>query len=155
MLERAYASGVLTGWVTTDEADGQNRTFRGWLAAREVPHVLATRTTQAANRPSPPPAPPSQPPRTPRTRQRARTQPFLDPIHVRLYGEHRASERTHTALPRDSGQEEEREGRGLPRPEDRHGGGADEHRQHDAQAASTSARSTAADQPYVVILGGG
>jgi hypothetical protein len=30
-------------WVTADEADGQNPTFRGWLAAREVPFVLATR----------------------------------------------------------------------------------------------------------------
>jgi hypothetical protein len=50
MLERAYASGVLTGWVTTDEADGQNRTFRGWLAAREVPHVLATRNPALSER---------------------------------------------------------------------------------------------------------
>lgn len=32
------------GWVTADEAFGQNRAFRGWLAAREVPFVLATRS---------------------------------------------------------------------------------------------------------------
>ena len=44
MLARAHAAGVLDGWVTADEAFGQNRTFRGWLAAREVPFVLATRS---------------------------------------------------------------------------------------------------------------
>ena len=43
MLARAHAAGVLTGWVTVDEAYGQNPTFRGWLADREVPFVLATR----------------------------------------------------------------------------------------------------------------
>lgn len=32
------------GVVTADEAFGQNRAFRGWLAAREVPFVLATRS---------------------------------------------------------------------------------------------------------------
>ena len=51
MLERAYASGVLTGWVTADQAHGQNRTFRGWLAAREVPHVLATRNDDVLTSP--------------------------------------------------------------------------------------------------------
>ena len=44
MLARAHAAGVLHGWVTADEAFGQNRTFRSWLAAREVPFVLATRS---------------------------------------------------------------------------------------------------------------
>jgi SRSO17 transposase len=44
MLARAHAAGVLSGWVTADEAFGQNRAFRGWLAAREVPFVLATRS---------------------------------------------------------------------------------------------------------------
>ena len=45
MLERAHAAGqCLTGsWVTADEAYGQNPTFRAWLAAHEVPYVLATR----------------------------------------------------------------------------------------------------------------
>jgi SRSO17 transposase len=44
MLVRAHDAGVLSGWVTADEAFGQNRTFRGWLAARAVPFVLATRS---------------------------------------------------------------------------------------------------------------
>jgi SRSO17 transposase len=44
MLERAHAAGVLAGWVTADEAYGQNRSFRDWLAVREVPFVLATRS---------------------------------------------------------------------------------------------------------------
>jgi len=44
MLERAHAAGVLHGWVSADEAYGQNRGFRDWLAARGVPFVLATRS---------------------------------------------------------------------------------------------------------------
>lgn len=44
MLERALAAGVLSGWVTADEAYGQNPTFRRWLADRAVPFVLATRS---------------------------------------------------------------------------------------------------------------
>jgi len=44
MLERAHDAGVLAGWVTADEAYGQNRALRDWLAAREVPFVLATRS---------------------------------------------------------------------------------------------------------------
>jgi SRSO17 transposase len=44
MLERALAAGVLSGWVTADEAYGHNRGFRDWLAARAVPFVLATRS---------------------------------------------------------------------------------------------------------------
>ncbi len=44
MLARAHAAGVLRGWVTADEAYGQNREFRNWLGAREVPFVLATRS---------------------------------------------------------------------------------------------------------------
>ena len=43
MLERAHAAGVLTGWVSADEVYGQNPSFRGWLAAHQVPYVLATR----------------------------------------------------------------------------------------------------------------
>jgi SRSO17 transposase len=42
MLERAYAAGVLRGWVTADELYGQKRGIRDWLAARAVPFVLAT-----------------------------------------------------------------------------------------------------------------
>jgi hypothetical protein len=44
MLARAHAAGVLTGWVTADEAYGQHRAFRDWLATHEVPFVLATRS---------------------------------------------------------------------------------------------------------------
>ncbi len=44
MLARAHDAGVLHGWVTADEAFGQNRAFRAWLAARAVPFVLATRS---------------------------------------------------------------------------------------------------------------
>jgi hypothetical protein len=33
MLARAHDAGVLAGWVTADEAFGQNRVFRGWLGA--------------------------------------------------------------------------------------------------------------------------
>jgi SRSO17 transposase len=44
MLARTHGAGVLAGWVTADEAFGQNRALRGWLAARAVPFVLATRS---------------------------------------------------------------------------------------------------------------
>jgi SRSO17 transposase len=44
MLERALAAGVLSGWVTADEAYGQNPGFRDWLARHEVSFVLATRS---------------------------------------------------------------------------------------------------------------
>ena len=44
MLARAHNAGVLQGWVTADEAFGQNRALRGWLAARSVPFVVATRS---------------------------------------------------------------------------------------------------------------
>ena len=51
MLARAYAAGVLTGWVTADEAFGQNPTFRAWLADRAVPFVLATRNDDVLTSP--------------------------------------------------------------------------------------------------------
>lgn len=44
MLRRAHDAGVLAGWVSADEAYGQNRGFRDWLAAHAVPYVLATRS---------------------------------------------------------------------------------------------------------------
>ncbi len=44
MLARAHTAGVLSGWVTADEAFGQNRTFRSWPAAHAVPFVLVTRS---------------------------------------------------------------------------------------------------------------
>ena len=44
MLTRARDASGLSGWVTADEAYGQNPGFRDWLAAHEVPYVLATRS---------------------------------------------------------------------------------------------------------------
>lgn len=44
MLARAQAAGTLAGWVTADEAYGQNPGFRDWLASHEVSFVLATRS---------------------------------------------------------------------------------------------------------------
>ncbi len=41
MLERALDAGVPVGWVTADEAYGQDKRLRVWLEARRVPHVLA------------------------------------------------------------------------------------------------------------------
>jgi SRSO17 transposase len=44
MLERVHAAGRLSDcWFTADEAFGQNPGLRDWLAARQVPYVLATR----------------------------------------------------------------------------------------------------------------
>jgi SRSO17 transposase len=51
MLARAHAAGVLSGWVTADEAFSQNRAFRAWLAARGVPFVLATRSDDTVSCP--------------------------------------------------------------------------------------------------------
>jgi SRSO17 transposase len=51
MLARAHAAGVLSGWVTADEAYGQNPTFRAWLADRRVPFVLATRNDDVLTSP--------------------------------------------------------------------------------------------------------
>ncbi len=51
MLARAHTAGVLTGWVTADEAYGQNPTFRGWLADHGVPFVLATRNDDVLSSP--------------------------------------------------------------------------------------------------------
>jgi SRSO17 transposase len=43
MLERVEDAGRLSGWFTADEAFGQNPGLRDWLAAHQVPYVLATR----------------------------------------------------------------------------------------------------------------
>lgn len=53
MLARAHAVGQLTSasWVTADEAYGQNPTFRNWLAARQIPFVLATRNDDVLTSP--------------------------------------------------------------------------------------------------------
>ena len=105
------------------------------------------RAARAADRPRAGPTPPGQRPHAPRTRQPARTQPFLDRAGVDLYREHRASERNHTALPHAPGQGQQRHGRGLPRPEDRHGGGADEHGQHDSPRPNRIHTLNGANQP--------
>jgi len=44
MLARVHEAGQLSGWVSADEAYGQNRGLRDWLAVHEVPFVLATRS---------------------------------------------------------------------------------------------------------------
>ncbi len=44
MLARVHETGQLRGWVTADEAYGQNRGFPDWLAGHKVPFVLATRS---------------------------------------------------------------------------------------------------------------
>ena len=95
-------------------------------------------------------APPGQHPRASRTRQPPRTEPLLDRDRVGLYREHRASERNHAGPPAQPGQGQQREGRGLPRPEDRHGGGADQRGQRDSLTLNTSARSTVRNEPHVV-----
>ena len=41
MIERALAAGVPFGWVTGDEAYGQDTKFRLWLESHEVAHVVA------------------------------------------------------------------------------------------------------------------
>lgn len=51
MLARAHGAGVLSGWVTADEAYGQNPTFRSWLADPGVPFVLATRNDDVLTSP--------------------------------------------------------------------------------------------------------
>ncbi len=41
MIERALDAGVPFGWVTGDEAYGQDTKFRLWLESREIAHVVA------------------------------------------------------------------------------------------------------------------
>jgi SRSO17 transposase len=45
MLERALDAGMPVGWVTADEAYGQDRRLRRWLEERGVWHVMAIRRT--------------------------------------------------------------------------------------------------------------
>jgi hypothetical protein len=49
----------------------------------------------------------------------------------------------------------QREGYGLSRPEDRHGGGADQRDQPNLPTPGTTTRSTVPEGHYVVILSGG
>jgi SRSO17 transposase len=54
MLERALDLRVPAGWVTADEAYGDNPGLRGWLEQRAQPYVLAVgcaRRFQPADRP--------------------------------------------------------------------------------------------------------
>ena len=46
MLERALDAGVPAAWVTGDEVYGGDRRLRLWLAERQVPHVLAVKSTE-------------------------------------------------------------------------------------------------------------
>jgi SRSO17 transposase len=46
MLERALDAGVPAAWVTGDEIYGGDRRLRLWLEERQVPHVLAVKSTE-------------------------------------------------------------------------------------------------------------
>jgi SRSO17 transposase len=46
MLERALGAGVPFAWVTGDEIYGGDRRLRLWLEERQVPHVLAVKSTE-------------------------------------------------------------------------------------------------------------
>jgi SRSO17 transposase len=46
MLERALAAGVPAAWVTGDEVYGGDRRLRVWLEERQVPHVLAIKSSE-------------------------------------------------------------------------------------------------------------
>ena len=46
MLERALDAGVSAAWVTGDEIYGGDRRLRRWLEERQVPHVLAVKSTE-------------------------------------------------------------------------------------------------------------
>lgn len=43
MLQRAFDAGVPFAWITADEAYGQAKYLRGWLAEQDAAHVLATK----------------------------------------------------------------------------------------------------------------
>jgi SRSO17 transposase len=46
MLERALDAGVPAAWVTGDEIYGGDRRLRLWLEERQLPHVLAVKSTE-------------------------------------------------------------------------------------------------------------
>jgi SRSO17 transposase len=46
MLERTLEAGVPAGWVTADEVYGNSPALRGWLEARQLPYVLAVKSTE-------------------------------------------------------------------------------------------------------------
>ena len=108
-----------------------------------------------ADPPAPGMAPPGQHSRASRTRQPARSEPFLDRDQVGLYREHRASERNHTALPQRPGQGHSGRAVAYPDPKIVTVTAPTNADQRDSPTPSASARSTAPEQPYVVIPGGG
>ena len=57
MLERALDAGVPAGWVTADEVYGGSPALRGWLETRQLPYVLAVKSTEPLLPPSRPPMP--------------------------------------------------------------------------------------------------
>jgi SRSO17 transposase len=60
MLQRALEAGVPAGWVTADEVYGGNPALRGWLETRQLPYVLAVKSTEPLLPPSGPAAPAAQ-----------------------------------------------------------------------------------------------
>jgi SRSO17 transposase len=55
MLQRALDAGVPAGWVTADEVYGGSPALRGWLETRQLPYVLAVKSTEPLALPSGPP----------------------------------------------------------------------------------------------------
>ena len=51
MIARALAAGVPFGWVSADEAYGQNTSLRRWLEARRLAYVLAVPVSQPVTAP--------------------------------------------------------------------------------------------------------
>jgi SRSO17 transposase len=67
MLERALEAGVPAGWVTADEVYGNSPALRGWLETRQLPYVLAVKSTE--------PLPPASGPSASAARLAARVPP--------------------------------------------------------------------------------
>jgi SRSO17 transposase len=57
MLQRALDAEVPAGWVTADEVYGGSPTLRGWLETRQLPYVLAVKSTEPLPPASGPPVP--------------------------------------------------------------------------------------------------
>jgi SRSO17 transposase len=57
MLERALEAGIPAGWVTADEVYGGSPALRGWLEGRQLPYVLAVKSTEPLPPASGPPVP--------------------------------------------------------------------------------------------------
>ena len=52
MLERALEAGVPAGWVTADGVYGNSPALRTWLEARQLPYVLAVKSTEPLRAPA-------------------------------------------------------------------------------------------------------